>query len=385
MKQFIFLILISFWFASTGTAQTEDFLYINYRGDTVIYQTVLNPTVCDCHKSSGVNTDQKRICAKKYDYDFMSKEEKQTYDFQLKICKHPSICDCAKADMQDKGLIKSCDQNYLNPRWIDQEKREQNLMEMRACKEENRTIYRLQKEANTTVELCECINIPSYDYKKKKKCDETFLDEKELGEDVVKKNLESMQKCAENMETSLNPTICDCAQFAATDEEFEKACRQKFEKAITDSLQREDYEAALELCSEYHLYLRIKTIRDSVKQTTVFENEVEKTENPPLASPRNRKTEERLEDLVKQLEQMKREANETAINYRPDPTPGNLKNWVENKILTLTSLPICACSNLEKEDSVTIRKCLREYPIQYLSAEEFEQLSALKKRCAKEE
>ncbi|MBL4703375.1 MAG: hypothetical protein JKY54_02580 [Flavobacteriales bacterium] len=387
---FLALFLISI---SLSAQETSYYEYVNYRGDTSQLLTIHDPTICDCIKKDRHNDDQMEICDKKYDYDFMSEEEQQEFDIYVEICRNPSICDCALADMTDRGLIKSCDRKYRKS-WHSDQERKAYLVDMRACTEADLSYAKLFAEANKELDICDCINIPEYDYMLRGDCDEKFFNEEEFDKEQVDANNLSLQACIANNEFSIDPTLCECAEFSATDEEFKKACAQKYNTDEMDPNDLVDYEKAVDLCKDLSFYKRLNVLVDSIHELErdslseeSLENEFEGLRdlndlfNGEWDSGNGRNGlgnfEEEMEfdlmDALMDYEEPAREVKESRIGHLED----DMKILLRNE----ATVEICNCHQLKEHQTWNINRCAEYYRLDLLSEKELETLRKMQSKC----
>ncbi len=236
--RYLFIFILFILTCKLG-AQERYYNYVDYDGDTTKLLVIESPTICDCVHKDWRNKDQKAICDRIYDYDFMSDEEKKAYDKKAKICRYPSVCDCARADMKDKGLVKKCDDLYFSE-YMSESRLQEIKEEMAACDE-------IVDTTKDELDICDCININN-DYKLKRKCDEEFFNE-DFSEEKREEIEASIQKCVEESSYELKVSICDCAQFS-TDPEFIKICMEQYDTTQMDSVELAAFKLDIIRCNE---------------------------------------------------------------------------------------------------------------------------------------
>lgn len=228
----LFLLLII-----TTIKSQKFYSHIEYNGDTVKLEVIENPTVCDCENIDWRNKEQKKVCNLTFDYDFMSKTEKEEYDKLQDICDYPSICDCANVTNKNKGLLKACNRTY-NYNSISETQLKNNIKKLKNC----------PKIKSKKLNICDCINIENFE--KKKECNEAFFDDSLVSLDQRIENLESMKKCIENKEYNLDVTTCDCARYAEKDSEYKRICDEKVKKLSKNKRALTEYFYSLKKCKE---------------------------------------------------------------------------------------------------------------------------------------
>ena len=118
---------------------------------------------------------------------------------------------------------------------------------MKECEEGDGSYAALIEQSKYEIEICDCINLGYDDYILRQECDEKFFDTEELSEEEIEANDKLIVECIENNEFSIDPTLCECADFSETDEEFKKACDSKFDKKKMKPGELVDYEKAIDL------------------------------------------------------------------------------------------------------------------------------------------
>lgn len=385
MIRYILLPVIFLSLTTFGQDDTYIYYHIGYRGDTTELLTVKDPSVCDCIKKDYRNEDQKTICDKKYDYDFMTEDEQHEFDVRRTICNSPTICDCALADMKDRGLVKQCDREYRQ-RWLSDERRQEILNEMKECTEEDLSYPVLIADKKEELEICDCINLGYDEYKLKRECDEKFFDEEELEEDQIDANSQLLQECIENNQFSINPTLCECAEFADSDAEFKAACDNKYNKKKMSPKELEDFEKALDLCTELRFYERLNTLVDSAELAELdtlakFESTFGEDFPPPPPPPPMGGG---LQDLERAMEEAMAEMMiETDItSYSDQPNFGHLEEEMKSSILSTARFTICECYQLKEHEHWLIEACPEYFRLDLLSDSDLVTLKEIRKKCA---
>ncbi len=380
MRYLLLCLLTTTIVVTSAQEETYMYEYIDYRGDTVELITITDPTVCDCIKKDYRNEDQQAICDKKFDYDFMTEEEQNEFDVRAQICRNPSVCDCALADMNDRGLVKQCDKEYRQ-NWHSDSRKEEILKEMRDCEETDLSYHRLIKTVGAELEICDCINIGQSEYKKRRECDEKFFDTEELSEEEIEQNNTALQKCIENNEFSIDPTLCECADFAATDEQFKKACEKKFDTSSMTPKQVKDYDEALALCKDLRFYERLNQINDSLALLEADSSQV--------ATEVISDFEAMMEDAMAEMEFEMQESIYEAIEggswnsafQKPKVEYGKLKEGVQNKIYSTARYTVCQCSQVKEHRKYLIQECPEYFRLDALSTSELSTLREMSSKC----
>lgn len=273
--RYILLIFIGLLSGICALAQSSYYNHIDYYGDTVKLLTISSPTICDCIKKDYRNKDQKRICDRSYDYDFMSEEEREAYNKQVRICRNPSICDCVNADMSDKGLLKQCDENF-NYKGISTKRLQEIEDDIKKCREE-KDIEELQ--------VCDCINIRE-DYIQEQ-CDEKYFHE-DLSDHEKQKIALQMKQCVEDTAYRVHVNICDCALESQDDDEIKKACNDKYNTSKMDSTALTEYLIEINYCRNNQViedYITTLNLPEDSSFTSICncmhlsEDEIEEKEN----------------------------------------------------------------------------------------------------------
>ncbi|MFT7614634.1 MAG: hypothetical protein ACI9J3_003617 [Parvicellaceae bacterium] len=390
MTRLILVLIILIPFFSFGQ-ETSYFEYTDYRGDTIKLLTINDPTICDCVKKEYRNDDQKNICDKKYDYDFMSEEEQNEFNAHAQICRNPSLCDCAFADMKDRGLVKSCDNEYRRS-WHSEIQRAEYLKEMKACTESDLSYPKLIAKANKELNICDCINIGSYAYKQQQECNEKFFDEENLTEKEIETNNILLQECITNNQFSIDPTLCECLEFSKSDDEFKKACAFKFNTNEMTPEELVDFEKANELCADLTFYRRLNVLVDSIQEIEgdSLNDDFEESSNlmhdfdqlldGSMESPFGRSYEnEWAESLTDAIEDMAVE------EYTPDNAQkgdyGNLENDMNRIVNREARITICSCHQLKENQTHFIARCPNYFRIDLLSDAELSQLQKMQDKC----
>jgi len=385
----VFIILLPLF---SFSQETSIFEYTDYRGDTIKMLTILDPTICDCVKKQYRNKDQKNICDKKFDYDFMSEEDQKDFDARSEICRNPSICDCALADMKDRGLVKSCDNEYRKS-WHSDEERADYLVQMKECTESDLSYPKLIAKANKELSICDCINLNGYDYKQQQKCNKKFFNDDELTEKEIEANNTLLQECITNNQFSIDPTLCECLQFSETDDEFKKACAYKFNTSEMTPEELVDFEKANELCNDLNFYRRLNTLVDSIKEiegdslddsfdeTTGGLRDINMFDHLGEESPFGNGWAESFENAM--AEAMEEVAVEDVSGnlYAKKADYGNLERNMLRLVGREARTQICDCHQLKENQTYLINKCPKYFRIDLLSAKELSQLQKMQAAC----
>jgi len=348
-----------FLFTTTASAQiSSTFNYINYRGDTIRLSTIEDPTVCDCIKKDNRNLDQKRICNRKYDYDYMTPQQQHDFDARKFICNDPSICDCALAKLDNKGLIESCDRKFDLTRYSKSEKLE--LLEiMEKCTENDLSYPKLIADSEKEIRICDCINLGEGNYELKKVCNERFFNETSLTKEEVAENNKLLQKCVENQLFSINPTLCECQLFSKIDEDFKQACSEKFDTSKMNRSELVDFKNAMELCIVLQFYRNLNELHDSTELGDLFST-----------SPNSQLTAFNTNNRIEwRSEQPK------ALLIR------KYSAEVQQKIDKTALLDICDCVHLDSGQVRQMNKCIAYFKLDLLSEKEMASLQTIKKNC----
>lgn len=345
----IWKILCIFLFLATAANSQESLFYnhINYSGDTIKLPTIADPTVCDCIKKNRSNLDQKKICGKKFDYDFMTEEEQRDFNAKKEICKNPSICDCAKASLLNAGLIKVCDNEYRF-HWMNDTEKNDVLSIMHDCTEDDLSYPKLIAQSMQQIEICDCININDNRYDLKKKCNKLFFDEENISQDQIEKNAVLLQDCIENNNFSINPTVCECHKYASSDIYFQTSCSEKFDTTKMSSNQLKDYKTAKLLCTELSFYRRLNSLHDS------------------LTSERSN---------IKPNEQLNffRDEESSHITEKDNSTAWKKNGYeygVKQLIINTAKIQICDCAGLRKSEQHRMNECMDYFRLNYLPPED---------------
>ncbi len=348
---FILLLFPTFLLAQ----ETSIFEYINYKGDTLLLKTITAPTVCDCIKKDYRNLDQKKICDKLYDYDFMSIQDKREFDARKSVCNDPSLCDCALADLNDRGLIQACDTKFDLDSFDKQEK-QQVIQMMEQCSEKDLTYPKLLAQSAKETSICDCINLNDASIALRNECNTKFFDAKKLGEETIAKNMSLLQECIEKKQFSIDPTLCECKLFSETDAEFKVACAEKYDTSEMASVELIDYYLALELCNELELY----TALNKINREKNFPNQ-----NDPIQTksflPRYRN-----------------------LYYNNDnflPTK-KYSSKVQNQIDEIALIKVCDCLHLDSTQIETMEKCMDYFRLELISEKEANLLQTIEATCA---
>jgi len=343
-----------FLFASIVSAQEpSQYSYINYRGDTIRLLTLEDPTVCDCIKKDNRNLDQKRICNRKYDYDFMTPQQQHDFDARKSICNDPSICDCGLANLENKGLIESCDRKFDLTGYSKREKVE--LLEMmEQCTENDLSYPKLIAEAEKEVRICDCINLGEDNYELKKECNEKFFDEVKLTKEKITENNKLLQECVENQLFSINPTICECQLFSKTDADFKQACSEKFDTTKMTRTELFDFKKAMELCVVLEFYRILNELQDSTELSST-----ELQTGKVLIQPIRPFKQAKASLIRKYSSEVQRKIDQTAL------------------------MDICDCIHLDSGQVNKMKNCIHYFRLGLLSEEELASLQTIKKNCPK--
>ncbi len=348
-----------FLFTTAVSAQkSSTFNYVNYRGDTIRLQTIEDPTVCDCIKKDNRNLDQKRICNRKYDYDYMTSEQQHDFDARRSICNDPAICDCALANLNNKGLIESCDRKFDLTTYSKIEKLE--LLDiMGKCTENDLSYPKLIAESEKEVRICDCINLGEGSYDLKKECNERFFNEVSLTKEELAENNKLLQECVENQMFSINPTLCECQLFAKTDEDFKQACSEKFDTTKMNRSELSDFRNAMELCPVLEFYRNLNELHDSTELSDIVTSPA--SSQLTVFNTKNR--------IGWRSEQPK------ALVIRKYSTE------VQQKINEAALMNICDCVHLDSGQVSKMKKCIAYFKLGLLSEEEMASLQTIKKNC----
>jgi hypothetical protein len=348
-----------FLFTTTVSAQkSSTYNYVNYRGDTIRLSTIEDPTVCDCIKKDNRNLDQKRICNRKYDYDYMTPEQQHDFDARRTICNDPKVCDCALANLDNKGLIESCDRKFDLTRYSKIEKLE--LLDIMAkCSESDLSYTQLIADSEKEVRICDCINLGEGSYDLKKECNERFFNEVSLTKEELAENNKLLQECVENQMFSINPTLCECQLFAKTDEDFKQACSEKFDTTKMNRPELSDFRNAMELCPVLEFYRNLNKLHDSTELSDIVATH-------PNSQLTVFNTKNHLEFRSEQPK---------ALLIRKYSTD------VQQKIDKTALMNICDCIHLDSAQVIQMNKCIAYFKLDLLSVEEMTSLQTIKKSC----
>ena len=238
----LIIILLSF-FQLLSHSQDDHFEHIDYNGDTILLPVYKDPTICDCVNKGYHNTEQEKYCDKKYDFDFMTKEERAAYDERRDICRWPSICDCAKADMNDKSFIKKCDQQF-NSDHLSERRRNEIREDLEACLTD--TILS-EEEEEEELYICDCINItPASELFES--CERTFFNDS-LSDSLQSIYGKKMQECIEDKKYSIEVSLCDCIRLK-DDKEVQQKCNEVYNPKNMDSTELKHHETNVRICIE---------------------------------------------------------------------------------------------------------------------------------------
>ena len=346
--------------AVTYSQETTYYYHINYKGDTVKLRTIGNPSVCDCIKLEYRNIDQKKICAKKFDYDFMSEKDQRDFDAQKEICNNPSICDCAKADLNNTGLIKACD-NKFGLKWITASEKKELLARMHECTDDDLSYPKLIAKSMQQTEICDCINLSDKNYDLKKKCERLFFDENTKTLEELETNTALLQKCIEDKNFSIDPTICECKKYAKNDNDFYIACSEKFDTISMSVRELRDYKAATILCSELDFYRHLNTLIKELHSNPTLNNK--STNEQQVMDPLQ----------VERFDEKDNWIESNTINY---------EQRVRQLILNTAKIQICDCIHLTNPSESRIEACVNYFKLNILSLKDLSTLKNIARHCS---
>ncbi|MBT6514403.1 MAG: hypothetical protein HOK65_06505 [Crocinitomicaceae bacterium] len=351
-----FLLLIS----TITNSQETTYYHINYKGDSVKLLTISNPTVCDCIKKDYRNIDQKKICAKKFDYDFMTEKDQRDFDAKKEICKNPSVCDCAKANLFNTGLIKACDNKY-RLKWVTVSEKKALLSRMHECTDDDLSYPKLIAKSMHQTEICDCINLSDKNYDLKKKCQSLFFDENTKTLEEIETNTALLQKCIEDKNFSIDPTICECKKYAKNDNDFYDACSEKFDTISMSVSELQDYRAATILCSELEFYRHLNTLIDSLNS------------NPTLTKKSTNEQQLMDPEKVERFDETNNWIELNEIKY---------EQRVRQLILNTAKFQICDCIHLTNPSESRIEACVNYFKLNILSLKDLSTLKNIAQHCS---